>query len=142
MRCPRIVIDTCVLVSALRSNRGASFKLIELIGSGKFQASVSVPLILEYEDATRRPEHGARLDQNQIDAVLDYVCEVSDQREIFYLWRPLLKDPKDDLVLELAVESSTDYIVTFNLSDFAGAERFGIDVITPQQFLKKIGAIK
>jgi len=130
------------LVSALRSNRGASFKLIEFIGSGKFQTSVSVPLIFEYEDATRRPQHGARLDQDEIDAILDYICQVSDRRKIFYLWRPLLKDPKDDLMLELAVESSTDYIVTFNLSDFAGAERFGISVITPQQFLKTIGAIK
>ena len=62
-------------------------------------------------------------------------------RRIFFLWRPFLKDPKDDMVLELAVEAEVEYIVTHNLKDFHGAEHFGIKAITPKEFLRKIGEI-
>ena len=67
---------------------------------------------------------------------------VSNRKEIFFLWRPVLKDPKDDLVLELAVESESDYIVTFNKKDFRGIEKFGLKAVTPQEFLHIIGEIK
>jgi predicted nucleic acid-binding protein len=59
-------------------------------------------------------------------------------REIFYLWRPALPDPKDDFILELAVESGCDLIVTYNVKDFAGADRFGIEIVTPQEFFRKL----
>jgi hypothetical protein len=68
-------------------------------------------------------------------------CGTADLREIFYLWRPVLRDPKDDMVLELAVESQSDFIVTSNLRDFAAAESFGIEVVTAKQFLQKLGEI-
>ena len=60
----------------------------------------------------------------------------------FYLWRPTLRDPKDDFVLELAVESNCDYIVTFNIKDFAEAKKFGIQAVKPSEFLKITGEIK
>ncbi|MEA1927181.1 MAG: DNA-binding protein, partial [Candidatus Auribacterota bacterium] len=69
------------------------------------------------------------------------ICEWSNKCQIFYLWRPFLKDPKDDFVLELAIESQSEFIVTYNVNDFKGVEKFGIKVATPKEFLKMIGEI-
>ena len=135
----QIVVDTCVLVAALRSRRGASFRLVSLIGKGRFDINVSVPLVLEYEDATTRIAREVGLTATDIDDLLDYICRVARRRQIFFLWRPFLRDSADDLVLELAVESGADTIVTHNLRDFDGAEHFGIDVLTPGEFLRGIG---
>lgn len=82
-----------------------------------------------------------KLTHEDIDDILDYICKAANHRQIFFLWRPFLKDPKDDLVLELAVEASCDYIITYNVRDFAGAERFGLTVITPKKLLQTIGEI-
>lgn len=103
--------------------------------------NLSVPLFLEYEDVTKRPNSGLTLSTERIDDILDFICAKASLREIFYLWRPILPDPGDDFILELAVESQCDFIVTFNLKDFAGAEKFGVEVVTPQQFLRKLGEI-
>ena len=138
----RIVIDTNVFISALRSRRGASFKLLSMLGGSAFDISVSVPLVLEYEALAKRQARALGLDASTIDDILDYVCQVARRREIFFLWRPFLKDPNDDLVLELAVESESGFIVTYNGRDFAGTETFGIKVLTPKEFLQKIGEIK
>ena len=70
-----------------------------------------------------------------MDDILEFLCASANLRPIFFLWRPWLPDPKDDLVLELAVESRADFIVTFNAKDFAGAEQFGISVLSPGRFL-------
>jgi len=99
-------------------------------------------MFLEYEDVVGRPESGISLSVQEIDAVLDFICAEANLREIFYLWRPILPDPKDDFILELAVEAQCDYIVTFNVRDFVGAEAFGVSVITPQQFLRKLEEIQ
>lgn len=74
-----------------------------------------------------------------IDDILNYIAAVSDKRDIFFLWRPYLKDPKEDLVLEVAVESASQFIITHNLRDFAGLEKFGLKAITPQQLLEQLG---
>ena len=63
----------------------------------------------------------------------------SSIRKIFFLWRPFLKDPKDDLVLEVAVESQSEYIITFNTKDFKGCDKFGIAVVTPQEYITMRG---
>ena len=81
------------------------------------------------------------LGADDVDGLLDYLCSVARLQEIFFLWRPLLVDPKDDLILELAVASRSDAIVTFNERDFRGAEQFGIRVLTPGTFLKEIGVL-
>ena len=138
----RIVIDTNVFISALRSRRGASFKLLSMLGGSAFDISISVPLVLEYEALAKRHARALGLDARTIDDILDYVCQVARRREIFFLWRPFLKDPNDDLVLELAVESESEFIITYNRRDFAGIETFGIKVLTPKEFLQKLGEIK
>jgi putative PIN family toxin of toxin-antitoxin system len=138
---PRVVLDTNVLVSALRSRKGASFKVVSLIDKGLFQLSISVPLVLEYESAVKRISKLVGLKYSDIDDIVDYICQVAEHRDIYYLWRPFLKDPKDDMVLEVAVESESDYIVTHNVRDFAGIEQFGLETITPRQLLERIGEI-
>ena len=139
----RIVLDTNVVVSALRSSQGASFKLLSLVGYAEsFDICLSVPLILEYEDALKRQARQIGLTRTDIDNVLDYLCSVARLHEVFYLWRPTLRDPKDDFVLELAVGARCESIVTFNQRDFEGASAFGLRVEGPKQFLQRIGELK
>lgn len=138
----QIILDTNVLLSALRSQFGASFRLLSLIEDSRFQINLSVALAFEYEDVLKRPEMKLNLTHREIDNVLDFLCQNANLCEIFYLWRPTLRDPKDDFVLELAVESNCDYIVTFNTKDFAEAEKFRIKAVKPNEFLRVIGEIK
>jgi len=137
-----IVIDTNVFIAALISRRGASYKLLSLIGPGRFDVSISVPMILEYEAVGKRLV-GVQivLSEQDIEAILDYICSVAQQHRIYYLWRPALKDPHDDMVLELAFSANCQFIVTYNWRDFQGIERFGITAITPKTFLEEIGEL-
>lgn len=138
----QIVIDTNVFVSAFRSKRGASYKLLSLIDSAKFEINISVPLILEYEDVAKRQSRQLGLTYTDIDDILNYLCLRSNHWKIFFLWCPYLKDPKDDMVLELAVEARCQYIITYNRKDFEGIEKFGIAVKSPKEILQEIGEIK
>jgi len=137
-----IVLDTNVLVAALRFKRGASNKLLSMIDSGKFQIAISVPLLIEYEDVLKRELLHIPLNRDEINDILDCLCALADKKEIYFLWRPFLKDPKDDMVLELAVESRSNYIVTHNVDDFKRIERFNVKAIKPKDFLKVIGEKK
>jgi putative PIN family toxin of toxin-antitoxin system len=137
----QIVIDTNVFISALRSRRGASYRLFTLVDAGKFEVNISVPLVLEYEQSALNHISETPLSKEDIGDILDYICKVSNQKKVFYLWRPALKDPKDDMILELAVAASCDFIVTYNKQDFQGAERFGLEVVTPREFLERIGEL-
>jgi putative PIN family toxin of toxin-antitoxin system len=139
MALPQIVIDTNVIVAGLRSNLGSAFRLLQLIGTGKFEINISVPLILEYQDVLLRQVSQLNLSNEDINNVVDYYCAVGHQHEIFYLWRPTLRDPEDEMLLELAVKAQCDYIITFNLRDFQGVEQFGISALRPREFLKIIG---
>ena len=98
-----------------------------------------MPLVLEYEQTLKRICTGGGLSSSDIDHVVNFLCSNANLRPIFFLWRPLLPDPKDDFVLELAVESRADFVLTFNTRDFAGADRFGVRVISPREFLAIIG---
>jgi len=131
-----IVLDTNVLVAGLLSNRGAAFEVLALVGTGAFGINVSVPLLLEYEDVLLRPHLAIPLPPGTIHDVLDYHCTVARHHEIFFLWRPYLPDPGDDMVLELAVKARCAFVVTYNQKDFAGCERFGVKAITPGAFLR------
>ncbi len=135
-----VVIDTNVLIGGLRSPAGASFKLLQRLGDETFTVCVSVPLVLEYEAVARRQARDLGLTFADIGDVLDYICTIAEPHSIFYLWRPFLSDPRDDLVLELAVEANAEYIVTHNLRDFAGIEQFGIEAISPGAFLRRLEA--
>jgi putative PIN family toxin of toxin-antitoxin system len=136
MALPRAVFDTNVIVSAFRSRRGPAFRLVSAIGRGSFEISVSVPLILEYEEVLRR---STALEEDEVLDVLRFLCSVANRQIIYFLWRPILPDPKDDMVLELAVASRSNVIVTYNGRDFAAARKFGIEVLIPEGFLGLIG---
>lgn len=133
----RIVLDTNVLVAAGRSNRGASFRLLSMVGpEAGFGLTVSVPLVLEYEMALKRE---TELTHRDVEAIVDYLCENADRRPIYFLWRPFLRDPSDEMVLEVAVGGEAELIVTHNVKDFAGVEeRFGIRVVRPGAFLAEM----
>ena len=137
----QIVVDTSVLIAALRSRQGAAYKLLMLLGSEKFEVSISVPLTLEYEDVAKRLVGEIPLTERDIDHILDYICQVANHRKIFFLWRPFLMDPKDDMVLELAVVAQCDFIVSYNEKDFQGVDQFGVRVITPRELLHEIGEL-
>lgn len=139
----QIVIDTNVFVSALRSPYGASYKLFMLLESGKFEINVSVPLAIEYEAAAKRLiGRKGTLKSSDIDDILNYACSVANRRKIHFLWRPFLSDPNDDMVLELAVSSRSEIIVTYNTDDFRGLAQFGIRVLTALEFLREIGELR
>ena len=136
---PKIVIDTNVFVSALLSRKGTAYRLVMLADSGLFQLNISVPLIIEYEDAANRILHKTNLTPEDLNNILDYLCQVCNRQKIFFLWRPFLRDPKDDMVLELAVAANCDHIITYNTKDFVGASQFGLTTLKPQAFLEQIG---
>jgi putative PIN family toxin of toxin-antitoxin system len=132
-----VVLDTNVLVAAIRSRQGASFRVLEQLGTDAYEIVISVPLVLEYEDALLRRR--GSLSSAQIGALVDYLCKVGRRQRIFYLWRPLLRDPKDDMVAEVAVAGGAEAVVTHNRKDFVGLEKFGIRAVSPQEFLRIIG---
>ncbi len=142
MRPPEIVIDTNVIVAGLRSQRGAAFRLLQLVGTGRFEINLSVPLILEYEDVLCRGTPSLPVSSAVVDTVLDFHCKVPRHHQIYFLWRPFLRDPKDDLVLELAVKAGCDYIITYNKRDFVGVEQFNLRVLDAGEFLLRIGDAK
>ncbi len=140
MSVPQIIIDTNVLVAATRSRRGALLQLLRMVGLGYFGIHLSVPLVLEYEDVLSRQLDVLPITPSELESLIDFHCEVATCHDIFFLWRPFLPDPKDDMVLELAIKAQCDFIVTYNTRDFRGAEKFGIRIVTPNEVLKLIGA--
>lgn len=132
---PDIILDTNVLLTALKSSLGTSFRLLTMIQDERFSLHISAPLIAEYESILKRG-HLALADQ-QIDDIIDFICAKAMHHEIFYLWRPVLKDPDDDFLLELAVKANA-MIITWNLADFKRASSFGIKVMTPRDFLNEL----
>jgi putative PIN family toxin of toxin-antitoxin system len=129
---PNIVMDTNVIVSALKSSRGASYHLLSLVEHDFFTLHLSTTLVTEYEAVLKRGI--TELTAEEIDDIVDFICSRAVLDKIFYLWRPVLKDPGDDFVLELAVKANAT-IVTWNIADFKHAVRFGIAVLTPREFL-------
>lgn len=113
--------------------------ILSIIDVERKKLFISVPAILEYVDAIKREKTNIKFKKSEIDDFLDFICLIGEQRKIHYLWRPFLKDRKDDMFLELAVESGSDFIITFNKKDFEGTEYFGIKILTPKEFLKVIG---
>lgn len=141
MPLPQIVIDTNVIVAGLRSRRGSAFQLLTLIGTELFNIHLSVPLVLEYTDVLLRELPKLYLSGEEVDDLIDFYCAIGEKHEIFFLWRPFLRDPKDDMVLELAVKAGCSSIITYNTRDFAGAEQFGLSPLEPLEFLRLIGKL-
>jgi putative PIN family toxin of toxin-antitoxin system len=132
----KVVFDTSVLVAAARSKNGASHILLSQMPNAQFQPVVSVPLFIEYRAVLLRPENLLQRPPAQAESFLDFLLSASYLQEVFFLWRPALPDPDDDMILELAVAAGCRYIVTHNLRDFRGAEKWGIMAMTPGGFLK------
>lgn len=106
-----------------------------MMGTGVFEISVSVALVLEYEDALLRT---TTVPTWAVDRVLRFICATAHRQKIFFRWRPQLRDPGDNMVLELAVASRSRYIVTYNQKDFRGCEKFGVQAIIPEDFLSQL----
>ena len=138
MKYSTIILDTNVLFAGLYSSSGASFKVLRYIDEGLVKPIISTTLLFEYEDVLRREKDKLSLSNKQIDIVLDNLCALGEFQKIHFLWRPYLKDPKDDHVLEVAVASKTSSIITFNIKDFKGADKFGIEVVPPKNILEAI----
>lgn len=134
----KIVLDTNIIYSALRSIRGASYRLLSLLDSPKFEINLSIPLVIEYEDVLLRKIDTLSFDESQIGQFLDYLCLVGNWHEVYFLWRPILKDLEDDILLELAVRANCKYIVTYNKADFQGVDKFDIKLTTAKEFLQII----
>jgi putative PIN family toxin of toxin-antitoxin system len=134
------VLDTDVMVAALRSPHGASAELLRQVLVGERQIMASVPLFVEYEAVMTRPEHlqAAGATVEDVRNLLDVLAGLVRPVEIHFLWRPQLTDADDDMVLECAANGGAHHLVTFNVEDFAGvAERFGIRPLMPGQMLKE-----
>ncbi|GAC1446028.1 MAG: hypothetical protein NVSMB56_01330 [Pyrinomonadaceae bacterium] len=132
----RVVFDTNVLVAAVRSKRGASYQLISSLPSSKFELAISVPLYLEYTDVLMRPEvKPIGLSNEEVLNFVRTLLSYSHKQSIYFRWRPWLRDPKDDMILELAIASQAAYIVTFNSKDFENIKSFNIEAISPSNFL-------
>jgi len=138
------VLDTDVIVAALRSDRGASRQLLLAALNQQFELLLSVPLILEYEAVLTRPEHLAAcgLSSNEVGRLLDDLAAAARPIRLAFRWRPRLSDPDDDMVLETAINGSARAIVTFNHGDFvSGIKDFSCAVILPVTALRQIRSL-
>ncbi|WP_367154323.1 putative toxin-antitoxin system toxin component, PIN family [Methylomonas sp. HYX-M1] len=131
-------MDTNVLFAGLYSRNGASFKVLQHLNAGRLELRLSTPLLFEYEDVLKRNQTLLGLSDREINVVLDNICGFSKHQRVYFLWRPCLPDAKDDLVLELAVAANVASIVTHNVKDFAGSEKFAVEAITPKTLLERL----
>ena len=134
----KAVIDTSVLISALRSRLGVSYRLLSLAGDPRWKLLMSTALMFEYEAVAKCQVAQLWAAPELVEDVLDYLCRVAEKPDIAYVWRPTLPDPNDDMLLELAIAGGAGWIITYNIADFRGANRFGLAIVTPQEFLKAL----
>lgn len=131
-----IVLDTNVLVAAMRSRKGASYQLVTSLGADpRWQVHISTALVLEYTEQVYLNRTAAGWNVQECEDFLDYVCAASSECKIFFRWRPHLSDPDDELLVELALAAGASHIVTFNIHDLSAAESLGIKVVKPSEFL-------
>jgi putative PIN family toxin of toxin-antitoxin system len=137
----KLVLDTDVLVAAVRSPTGASAALLRALQASEVRVAASVALFIEYEATCTRAEHlsASGLTLSELNDFLDALASMVEPVQIHYMWRPQVRDPADDMVLEAAVNAMADAIVSFNGKDFGPIPgRFGIDVLLPREALARI----
>src|ERR1700730_15284340 len=137
----RVVVDADVIVAAMRSPSGASAAILRKARQGRVTLLVSVPLALEYEAVWSEAGHrlAAGLDEREVEIFLDAVVAMAEPVETHFLWRPQLRDPGDEMVLEAAVNGRADALVTFNVRDFGTVPaRFGIEVMIPRDAIGRM----
>ncbi len=138
----RVILDTNVILAAMRSQTGASYRLLMTIGHPQWQSVVTPALMYEYEDVARRPGNAPGLSPQDITDILDLIYQQSHRQLVWFSWRPVSPDPGDDLVLDAAVAGGCDFVVSFNERHLRAAREFGIEVLKPAELLKLIGEIK
>jgi len=137
----KVVLDTDVVVAGMRSPGGASAEILRKARQGRVTLLVSVPLAVEYEAVCSEIEHrlAAGLSEREVEIFLDAVVAMAEPVKTHFLWRPQLRDPGDEMVLEAAVNGQADLLVTFNVRDFGTVpSRFGIEVMIPRDALERI----
>jgi len=137
----RVVLDTSVVVAGLRTRLGAGNAVLRLVARKRLVPLATPPLFLEYEDVLKRPEHrlAHRLSLNAVDQFLAELAALIEPVEIHFQWRPLSRDPNDEMVLEAAINGRAEALVTYNIADFKEAvERFRISVLRPAELLRKV----
>lgn len=135
----RIAIDTSVLVAASRSRNGASFQIVSMLPSTQFEIALTIAVYTEWQAVLTRPEHlppGVTADMAL--GFVRYLASVAHLQDVHFLWRPFLRDPDDDMVLECAVASGCEFIVTHNVRDFRRVEELNVRAITPADFLNRL----
>lgn len=133
----KIVLDTSVLVAAVRSRNGASFQLVSMLPSAKFEIALTVAVYTEWQAVLTRPENmPPTATADDALAFLRYLASVAHLQDVHFLWRPFSRDPDDDMIVECAVASGCEYIVTHNVKDFRLVEELKVKVIKPGTFLK------
>lgn len=138
----QIVIDTNVLVAAFRSKRGAANLLLDRLNDERWQLNLSNALIAEYEDVLLRDEMREFVSPLEVEKSINALCSISRFHDIFYLWRSSSPDPDDNFVIELAVRANAVFIITFNKKDLAKSAEFGIELVTPYEFIEQVGELK
>jgi putative PIN family toxin of toxin-antitoxin system len=135
-----VTLDTNILYQALKSTRGASYFILQKVQERQIQVALSVPLFHEYQDVLKRKKSlkDFGLEPEDIDKFLRFIAYVGKPFETYFLFRPNLKDEKDNMVLELAITSQSEYLVTSNIKDFKNAElKFDQpEILTPGEFVK------
>ena len=134
-------MDTDAVVAAMRSPGGASAAIIRAVRLKQATLLLNVPLAIEYEAVCRRSEHrvAAGLSSRQVEIFLDAIIAMGEPVETHFLWRPQLRDPNDEMVLEAAVNGRADALVTFNVRDYGtAAAQFGVEILLPREALARI----
>lgn len=135
----RVVIDTNVLMAAARSRQGANFALVSLIPAAEFEVCLSVGLYAEWQEVLSRPENlPPGLTVEAARAFVRYLASQVHLQEIHFLWRPMLADADDDMVLELAFAAGCQHIITHNVADYRGSEQLGVTAVSPGDFLRLV----
>ena len=137
----RIVLDTSVLVAALRSRIGAGNAILRMVAEKRVVLLATPPLFLEYEEVLMRAEHRLvhKFSPEELDRFLQELAALIEPVDLHFRWRPQVHDSNDEMVLEAAINGEADALVTYNTGDFsAAAERFSVPVLTPAQFLKRM----
>jgi len=110
-----------------------------MLPSPRFTSALSLALYMEWQAVLTRPEHlPPGIDAEKMLGFLRYLASISHLQEVHYLWRPFLRDPDDDMVLECAVASGSRFIVTHNVKDFRRTGELGVTAVTPGEFLKQL----